>query len=537
MSRTTTQKDAFLSKIDAQINEEKVFKGLGSVQLSRIHNLESLIKQAKEEDRLKELTLAFEENLHENVNSLSSHYVLGVLELEDTKNTKYLQSLLQDFTGVAKWTIVEHLSDLLIHHDPDSRVGLRSKIESTEQLKGKKEARPYIERLAKIDRKNPDILRKYAMLILEDDATTALRYLKQAGETYARLKDHKNLQEIWQLIIKHDHKDMAFFERIERLIISQGDKLWISSNLAGLLDPFQAEEDWTRVVHLLKKIIEYEPNSSRYRSELIKAYRNKYKDHSLLEDFLKMSGLTDTRKAISPSVANFEHNIVFDKDNYVYHRKRGVGKILQMDSQEMIVDFNQEKKQKMSIQMAISSLQPLQDDHIWIRNHKNPEEMEKIFQDDPIKFFQILVSSFGNKLLVARIKKEVTGNFIDPSNWTKWWSKVRAKLKKDPNFGFNPYKRDELILREISMSFAEELTLRFQAETNWDKKLDLAIETIKDPDLEDAALVAIQFYKEQEQNKSSLKKLHSFLLLECVEEHHKEKVQGRSLLRLLSFLY
>ena len=184
--------------------------------------------------------------------------------------------------------------------------------------------------------------------------------MKQAGETCARLKDYSTLEGIWRLIVQHDHKDLAFFERIERIVVGNRERAWISIQYVSLLDPFRSEENWDRVIHILKKVLHYDAQSSRARSDLIRAYRAKYAEHSLLSEFLKMSELTNHKKTVEPCIANFERNIVFDVDNYVHHRTRGVGKIKEIDSEQVIVDFADNPGQRMSIQMAITSLHPVQ---------------------------------------------------------------------------------------------------------------------------------------------------------------------------------
>ena len=47
-------------------------------------------------------------------------------------------------------------------------------------------------------------------------------------------------------------------------------------------------------------------------------------------------------------------------------------------------------KQKMSIQMAIHSLQPLQADHIWARRFEDPQEIEELFKQDLTLFLEKL---------------------------------------------------------------------------------------------------------------------------------------------------
>ncbi|MED5695889.1 hypothetical protein, partial [Enterobacter hormaechei] len=54
-----------------------------------------------------------------------------------------------------------------------------------------------------------------------------------------------------------------------------------------LANYFIKKEDHDKVMALSKKILEYNPNYVRFKNELISTYREKYKSHSLLEDFIK----------------------------------------------------------------------------------------------------------------------------------------------------------------------------------------------------------------------------------------------------------
>ncbi len=524
-------KGPIFDRISAQINEERVFRELTSVQMSRIKLLDDLLAAVKDSPHRSEVLTILEENLQENPESIVSRYILGSVELSEERRdrTNYMRRLLSDFIGAAKWAIVDHIADAILEKDEKSRIALRAKVESSERLRGKKELRPFLERLAQIDRKNPDIARKYGLSLLEEDQEKALTYLKQAGETYARLKNYKELEAIWQLVVRYDHTDMLFFERIERIVAANREKTWIAAQFVSLVEPFRSEENWPKVIHILKKILYYEPESSRARSDLVRAYRAHYKDHSLLNEFLKMSELTNHKKAVEPCIIDFERNIVFDRENYVYHRSRGVGKVKEMDKDQMIVDFAGNSDQRMSIQMAISSLQPLQPDHIWVRYYENQEEVREIFEQDITLFFEALLSSFGNRMSLAAMKQEIAGRFIPADQWSKWWSRARTQLKKDPRFSFDPRKKDNLLLRETPMTFAEELSLRFQSESDWNKRLELAVTALKDPDTEDAALVAIQFYRENETNRDTLKRLHSYLMLELASAAMDEDIQNRHL--------
>ncbi|MCE9597113.1 MAG: transcription elongation factor GreA [Spirochaetia bacterium] len=267
---------------------------------------------------------------------------------------------------------------------------------------------------------------------------------------------------------------------------------------------------------LLKKVLEYEPNS-RARSDLVRAYRTKYENHSLLNEFLKMSDLTNHKKAVGPCIASFERNIVFDKDNFVHHRTRGVGKITEIDKDQVIIDFKDHPAQKMSIQMAISSLQPLNPEHIWVRTYGNQAEMQEIFEQDVPMFFETLLISFQNKISLAELKTEVM-RFLKGDDWSKWWTRSRAEIKKHPRFAFNPKNKNELILREREITLADELSLKFQSTNDWNAKMEIALETLKDEASSGAAQLCTQYYLAQEDSKDKLKRLHSYFFLDLAEK-------------------
>ena len=432
---------------------------------------------------------------------------------------------------LSKWPVVDFIADVLLKVLKEHRLALRAKVESISSLKGKKEALVYLEKLSRVERKDPEVAKRYGLAILEENKERGLELLKRSGEIYARLRDYKNLEDIWITIIRHDYADMAFFERVERIVVRDRQHIWIAVHYSYLVEPYRLREDWSNVIYILKKIAQYDLRSSRTRSELVRAYRTKYTDHSLLDEFLKISGLTNHQKPIEPCIANFERNIVFDTGNYVYHRSRGVGKIAQIDSEKVIIDFARQPEKTLSIQMAIHSLQPLKSTHIWARHYENPIEIEELFQSDSSLFLELLLSSFDNKMTVTEIKSQIVGRMLGSEAWSKWWSKLRAQVKNDPRFGFSTRRKDLLLLRDVPMSLNEELSLNFQDELDWDKKLDIAFSTLKNIDVEGAALLAVQFYKSNEKNKDLLRALHSYMFLSHASKAFNEEIHGCLLTR------
>ncbi|MBL8018924.1 MAG: transcription elongation factor GreA [Leptospirales bacterium] len=515
---TDTIQDPVVSRLYSHLNEEKLARDIASVQLQKIKTLDELIQEIQGSDKKADLIRSLEDNLKENPDSLVSRYILGRLQFVggDDAGVEHLRSLLEDFRNSARWPIVDHIADAILAADDSNRVALRAKIESTERLRGKKELKPYLEKLAAVDKRDPDVARKYAQAIIEEDPARALIFLKQAGEAYARIKDYKNLEDVWNQIVQHDPGDISFFESVERTLVGHREKTRIAAYYANLVEHYKKVEDWNTTIVLLKKVLEYEPNS-RARSDLVRAYRTKYESHSLLNEFLKMSDLTNHKKAVGPCIASFERNIVFDKDNFVHHRTRGVGKITEIDKDQVIIDFKDHPGQKMSIQMAITSLQPLNPEHIWVRTYANQTEIQEIFEQDVPMFFDMLLTSFQNKISLAELKIEVT-RFLKGDDWSKWWTRARTEIKKHPRFAFNPKNKNELLLREREIKREEELSLKFNSTNDLNAKMEIALEVLKDEAASGAVQTCTQYYLEQENSKDKLKRLHAYFYLDLAEK-------------------
>ncbi len=507
MTNQTAESDVrsnpLYSKVVAQINEEKLMKDLTSYQLNRIKQMEELADEvASSSDESVRKVLA--ENLQENPRSVISRLILGLegLKSGNASTADFIVDLMKDFQKTARWPIVEAIAERILKENAEHRAALHSMTEAVERLRGKKEVRPYLEKLASLDEQNPDpdVARRYGMLILEDDADRAGQYLKQAAESYARLRDYGKLEEIWSTLVDRYSDDIPFFEKIERILSGYREKTRIAAYFSSLVDVYRQLEDWDTVILLLKKILTHEPTSNKARSDLVRAYKQKYANHSLLNEFLRISEITNVKKPVNTCIASFERNIVFDTGNFVYHRTRGVGKIASIDPTAIVIDFKGNEGQKMTLEMAISSLQPMEPSHIWVKWFTNPDEVTELFKNDIRGFFRLLLESYNHKMVLAEIKSELIDRmgFLKPKDWSSWWNKTRTTLKKDSLFGFNPQKRDELILYKQEISYNDELDDRFHKTKDWNKKLEIALEALREPESANAATSCAQFFYEEE---------------------------------------
>ena len=154
-------------------------------------------------------------------------------------------------------------------------------------------------------------------------------------------------------------------------------------------------------------MLKYRPDDAHARRDLINLYRIKYKDHSQFEQFMKLSKLANYKTPVKYAIQDFEKNIVFDKGNYAFHNTWKLGKIVDMDSENIVINFAEKPEHKMSIQMALQSLTPIPKDHLYVMQYEDPEYVKNLFKDEFMQFFEILIKSYGGKILLEDIKREL----------------------------------------------------------------------------------------------------------------------------------
>lgn len=566
------QNKKLLTRLYSYINDEKLTKDLSSYQLSKIEGYtnyaEEILNASKEELREILQTLAEYKNT-ENDKTILGRLLPPVIAFkqsierdpsEEEQLFDLILSLLHDFQLSTRWSIIIYICDkilsffpseieLLKKHPSIAHI-LRYKQDAVEKLKGKKETKDILKMIIEIDKKDADSSIKYAKLIQAEDPEEAGIYFRRAAEIYAKEGKLEKLEDIWKILVDDYFEDLKFFERIERILNSSKNFHHITALYPQLIDKYREIEDWNTVIELLKKVIinaieidKREENEKRLkgldvkrkkesktlmrlREELIQAYKQKYKKHSLIDIFLKLSELTNPKKPINIGISNFEKYIVFDTNNYVFHRKKGVGKIKEINDRYVIIDFATSPSQQMSLNMAISSLQALEPTHIWVRYYENPEELKKLCKENKLEFFKILLESFDKRITLSQVKEEVVDKLIPKSEWNKWWQDARKLLKESKFFGFSPKKRDEILMWDRELTYAEELENKFNNIKEWDKKLDIAIESLTiSPELTEKASESFaEYYLTQEESKDPQKKIITYLFFELFEKTYPNNV-------------
>ncbi len=349
-------------------------KGIG---ISKFKILDDLFNAIVAEKTISETRDACRAQLEVNSESISAIYLLGLIGYHSNsiEDSIQLRKLIDVFTSSQKWAVVELIADKILEYGENS-IALRALAISLERLGRGKEAIPVLENLLKIDRFDTEVAKKLAYKLIEEDHEKSVYYLKLSIEGFIKNHDYDEVVALWSKLVaitSIDDMDVNFFERIERMLVESKHTDLAATLLKALLSKYRDEENPDYSVELLKKILKYRPDDNQARRDLIKFYEAKYGEHSQFEQFMELAKLGNFKTPVKFAIQDFEKNIVFDKGNYAFHNSWKLGKITDIDSETITISFKEKDSHRMSIQMALQSLTPISNDHIYVMQYEDPE--------------------------------------------------------------------------------------------------------------------------------------------------------------------
>jgi len=497
----TEAAQALLKNLHETLNEEKWTRAsLGNYSTNQFKELDTILKTARQEKVLDELKKTCDEHLVSTRNSIIALYLSGMIALSrQIIDDSAMINLVSIFLDNHKWGIVKYLCERILDHG-ESKYALRTLADCCKQDSEEDKITGIWERLIKVDFEEADIVKSLAEHYEKTgNREDTIDYYKKAMHRYINKAHFANIKEIWEKLININIEDIDFFLHIQKKIaksISE-DKAVILLN--ELYSKYK-NKDIDIAVNILKTILEYDEKDMHGRREIIECYKKKYASHSQLDEYIRISNLSQNYRSVYQAIADFEKHIAFDKGNFVYHRTWGVGRIASIVGDEIKIDFSKKRGHAMALKMAVDALQTLNKEHIWVlKATKKKDELremilkekEKNTNDNIVWTLKTIIKSFGNACDMKRIKAELSPDakgLITPGEWSTWNTKARDILKSNPDFGVSPENSDVFIVRDRPVSVTEKLYNEFTAQRNFYDKVsairDYAGNKKADPDSE-----------------------------------------------------
>jgi transcription elongation factor GreA len=462
--------DALLKNVQEMLNEEKWTRAtLSNYSTNQFKELDLILKEvreAREDDALKKNC---DDHLVHTKNSIIALYLSGMIALSrQIIDDSALVNLVTIFVDNHKWGIVKYLCERILDYG-ESKFALRTLAECYKNENEETAIYETWERLVKVDYEEADLAKAlgehYEAL---GNIENTVEYYKKALHRYINKQLFTNVRELWEKLLAYCPEDIDFFLHVQKKIAKN-----ISEDKAVLLlqDVYKVcidKNDIETALGILKIILQYDEKDVQARKEIIECFRKKHAGHSQLEEYIRISNLSQTYRNVHEAITDFEKHIAFDKGNFVFHRTWGVGRIARVQGDEIVIDFAKKREHPMSLKMAVNALQTLSQNHIWVlRATWKKEKLHDKVKNDYTWALRTVIKSFGNSCDIKRIKAELVPSVLSTGEWTTWSTNARKILKSDPGFGVSPHNIDLFTVRERSISIEEKLYNEFKAERNF----------------------------------------------------------------------
>jgi transcription elongation factor GreA len=458
-----------LKNIREMLNEEKWTRAaLSNYSTSQFKEFDILLKEAKDLRVIDEMKKDCDEHLSHSKNSIIALYLSGMVALSrQIIDDAAMINLVTIFADNHKWGIVKYLCERILDYG-ESKFALRTLIDCYKNENEETVIYDIWERLVKVDYEEADIAKSLAEHYEKQGNTeAAIDNYKKALHRYINKGLFANVKEIWEKLLLYCPEDIHFFLHVQKKVaknISEERAI----DLLKAVYTFCKDQDIDTAIDILKIVLQYDEKDYPARKEIVECYKKKYAGHSQLEDYIRISNLSQSYRNVHEAITDFEKHIAFDKGNFVFHRTWGVGRIVGIQGDEIKIDFAKKRGHTMSLKMAVEALQTLAKDHIWVlkATWKKETLLEKVKKEIPWTL-QTIIKSFGNSCDTKRIKAELCPGVLSEKEWSSWNAKARDILKSDPIFGVSPDNIDIFTVRDRQINVSEKLYNEFKAERNF----------------------------------------------------------------------
>jgi len=457
-------------KVQDMLNEEKWTRAaLSAYSVSNLKELDLLLQDAIRDKAADEIKALCDEHLGHTKTSIIALYLSGVISLMRQQiDDSSMVSLIDIFADNKRWNIVEFICQRMLDFG-ENRMALRRLADCYESEERDDDKYSTWERLVRVDYEEADIVKALAERYEKAGKTEeAIDFYKKALHRFINKGLGSNVKEIWTKLLEYCPQDIDFFLHVQRKIAKQISEDKAAGLLLDLYKHYKGIEDWNTALDILRVVIDYDEKNPSLRKEVVECYRGKYKEHSHLEDYIRLSNVAQSYRSMHEAMADFEKHIAFDAGNFVYHRTWNIGRIASIKGDDIVIDFAKSRGHKMSLKMAIDSLTTLSKDHIWVLKAVwSKDKLREKVKTEPAWALRTIIKSFDNRADLKRIKSELVPSVLTASEWNSWSAKAREILKTDPLFGNAPDDIATFIVRDRPLSFEEKVYNQFKAEKSF----------------------------------------------------------------------
>ncbi|MCF6149321.1 MAG: transcription elongation factor GreA [Candidatus Kuenenia sp.] len=259
---------------------------------------------------------------------------------------------------------------------------------------------------------------------------------KNELEHLVNTEQYDKLEELWLDIVESEIKDKKPLFHIIGLLIKK-EKRFAHDFLIMLESYYKERNAYQDLLEVLKHILKYYPREKALAAKFANCYANIYKEKPYAKLLIDKSNI-ETSPDIAGSIKKLEKYFMFEQGDYVYHKSWGVGKVASFDpeGEKICIDFEKKNNHGISLDLASDILQKLENDSLLAMMYSQKDILNKMIDENPVGLIRLTLKHFQGKATVNMIKEQLLSGVIPQSAWSKWWTKTKKLILKDPYIQF-----------------------------------------------------------------------------------------------------
>ncbi len=270
----------------------------------------------------------------------------------------------------------------------------------------------------------------------------------------------------WLAVIESDDLSAAsvsqLFPLLEALV--EGRQKELAASLAwAAVEALKEKVSSESALTVAKPFLLALKEADELRNLTTQLYKDVYRDRPGLETLLDASGLNGSRP-VRRALRTLEVCLAVQPGSFVAARHHdSAGQVDSIDIASWQIELTHDAQSETLDPVSFADeWEPCADDDFRIRHRFKLENLRKLAQSDPAQVILSLLRSEGRILNSDEIQKRLVPDVIPEPAWTKWWTKARSAVRRDPNIkleGRSPY-----VLEYIAegITFDIEFNRRFQ---------------------------------------------------------------------------
>ena len=216
---------------------------------SNLVELTSIVEKAKNENCIEEIKAVCDEHLSHAKDSITAHYISGMLGLKQgSLDSSSLETLVDIFQNNHKEPIVVYMCETILADDKSNKFALRTLASSYEQA-GNAEVWEIYERIIKIDLTEAEIAKKLAdHYAAEGDNDKANEFYKKALLRFVNNKNINSANEIWLKLVASVPEEIDFVLLVQRKIAKSISADKSALMMQELYDYYKSNKKWDTAI-------------------------------------------------------------------------------------------------------------------------------------------------------------------------------------------------------------------------------------------------------------------------------------------------